>query len=62
MLHTGSNTLAITVSNIPQSGDAVNNPAGLLYALTVNDTECSTGGGGGDAKQSFRTTNCFPFH
>lgn len=44
MLVSGSNTLEITVTNweIGQDAKPANNPAGLLYKLTLNNNECVT--------------------
>ncbi|MDQ5922324.1 MAG: Flg new 2 protein [Patescibacteria group bacterium] len=43
MLNTGNNELSITVKNFARPGQTyTNNPAGLLYKLTLNNNECVT--------------------
>lgn len=41
LLHSGSNTLEVTVKNFALAGSTYQtNPAGLLYKLTINSNEC----------------------
>jgi len=44
---TGGNTLTFTVTNLPSEGAGpLDNPAGLLYKLTINGSDCTVTGGG----------------
>lgn len=44
----GEHTLKFVVQNLAQAGEAINNPGGLLFNLTLNNQSCTNGGGGGD--------------